>query len=182
MTGSSGGRSFHGQIDYQSTNGVTTRRHYLAAYEPNYKVNERAYVYGAAQYESDQFLGYDERYSLSAGAGYSAVKSPKVKLNVELGPAFRYTDFVDTTNESSVAARGNLDFAWQLSPGIKVTQAASAYLEHYNSTVSSTTGLNAKLFGPLSAQLSYAVQYESMPPVGSVSTDTTGRASLVYTF
>ena len=38
------------------------------------------------------------------------------------------------------------------------------------------------LFGPLSAQLSYAVQYESMPPEGRRDTDTTSRASLVYSF
>jgi putative salt-induced outer membrane protein len=40
----------------------------------------------------------------------------------------------------------------------------------------------AKLLGPLSAQVSYTVQYESMPPEGRVSTDTISRASLVYTF
>ncbi len=39
-----------------------------------------------------------------------------------------------------------------------------------------------KLLGPLSARLSYNIQFESRPPVGRVNTDTTGRASLVYAF
>lgn len=173
---------FRGQADYQENAGVTTREHYLASYEPNYKIDERLYVYGAAQYEADRFLGYYNRYSASAGVGYSAVKTPRVRLDVELGPAFRQTAFTDQTDQSNVAARGTLAFNWRLLPGLSVTQNAAAYVQSSNSTLSGTTAINAKLIGPLSAALSYNVQYESMPPAGSVSTDTTSRASLVYSF
>lgn len=170
------------QMDFQRSLGITTREHYLAAYEPNWKLDSRRYVYGALQYESDRFLGYSDRYSASAGAGYSAIQSPKVTLNLELGPAFRHTEFTDATVESSIAARGSVDFDWKLTPGLTLRQDASAYLQQFNSTVSSTTAMAAKLLGPLSAQVSYTVQYESMPPEGRVSTDTISRASLVYTF
>lgn len=170
------------QADFQRSIGVTTREQYLFAYEPNWKIDARRYVYGAAQYESDRFLGYTDRYSASAGAGYSVVQTPAVTLNLELGPAFRHTEFTDATVESSVAGRGSLDFDLKLSPGLTLSQDASAYLQRYNSTVSGTTALAARLIGPLSARLSYSVQYESMPPLGRVSTDTTSRAALVYTF
>jgi len=172
----------HLQADYQRSLGITTREHYLAGYEPNYKIDSRHYIYGAAQFEADRFLGYDQRYSTSVGAGYNAIQTPAVTLDLELGPAYRYTAFTDQTVESSVAARGSMDFAWKLTSGLKLTQVASAYLQHYNSTVSGTTALDARLLGPLSAQLSYAVQYESLPPIGRRTTDTTSRASLVYTF
>lgn len=170
------------QADYQRSLGITTREHYLASYEPNYKIDSRRYIYGAGQFESDRFLGYTDRYSASVGAGYSAIQTPAVKLDLELGPAYRYTAFTDQTEQSSIAARGSMDFGWKFAPGLKLTQVASAYLQHYNSTVSGTTALAAKVVGPLSAQLSYVVQYESMPPVGRRTTDTTSRASLVYTF
>jgi putative salt-induced outer membrane protein len=42
--------------------------------------------------------------------------------------------------------------------------------------------LRARLFGPFSAQMSYAVNYESAPPVGRKTTDTTSRASLLIDF
>lgn len=170
------------QADYQESLGITTREHYLAAYEPNYKIDAKRYIYGAAQFESDRFLGYEERYSASAGLGYSAVQTPRVTLDLELGPAYRYTDFTDGSVQSSAAARGNLDFDWKLTGGLTLRQDASAYLQRYNSTVSSSTALAAKLIGPLSAQVSYVVQYESEPPVGRRNTDTTSRASLVYSF
>lgn len=170
------------QADYQESLGVATREHYLLSYEPNYKLDDRAYFYGQAQFESDRFLGYDDRFSASVGAGYSAVKSPHLTLDVELGPAFRHTGFTDDTVQSSLATRGSVDLNWKLLPGLTVTQVASAYVERYNSTVSSATALSAKLIGPLSAQLSYNVQFESAPPAANQSTDTTSRASLVYSF
>ena len=173
---------FHAQADYTENQGVTTREHYLASYEPNYKIDDRLYIYGAGQYESDRFLGYRDRVSASLGAGYSAIKTPAIKLDVELGPAYRHTYFTDGTAQDSPAARGTVDFSWKLLPGLTVSQTGSAYAQRYNSTVSGTTAVNAKLIGPLSAQLSYYVQYESEPPAGSVSTDTTSRASLVYAF
>jgi putative salt-induced outer membrane protein len=173
---------FVAQADYQENLGIATREHYLASYEPNYKFSDRAYVYGSGQYESDRFLGYFDRFSTSAGIGYSAIKRPRLSLDVELGPAYRHTSFTDRTVQDSLAGRGSLNIAWKLTNGLSVTQIASAYLQKFNSTVSSATALNAKLIGPLSAQISYNVQYESEPPVGSVSTDTTSRASLVYSF
>lgn len=170
------------QADYQRSAGVTSREHYLAAYEPNWKIDDRLYMYGSAQFEADRFFGYFERYSASSGAGYNALRSPRLTLDVELGPAFRYTSFTDGRLQSSPAARGSLDLNLRLSSGVTVKQNASAYAERFNSTVSSNTSLAAKLIGPLSAQLSYTVQYESSPPEGRVSTDTTSRASLVYSF
>lgn len=175
-------QNFHVQADYQESLGITTREHYLVSYEPNYKVNERAYIYGQGQYESDRFLGYYNRFSTSVGGGYSVVKTAAIKLDLELGPAYRYSEATDATTQSSIAARGSVNFNWKLLPGLSIGQIASTYVQRYNSTISSATALNAKLIGPLSAQLSYNVQYESEPPIGSVSTDTTSRAALVYSF
>ena len=168
--------------EYQESGGIVSREHYLAAYEPNLKIYDRLYAYGALQFEADRLLGYTERYSASAGAGYTAIKSPSMSLDVELGPAFRSTDFTDATMQREFGARGTLDFDWRLSRGVTLMQDASAYLQNANSTVTGKTALAARLFGPLSAQFSYAVSYESDPPVGRVNTDTTSRASLVYAF
>jgi putative salt-induced outer membrane protein len=170
------------QADYQESLGEVTRERYLAAYEPNWKFDDRAYLYGAAQYESDRFSGFYDRVSLSTGAGYSAIKSPGVKLDLELGPAYRLTRFIDEQTESNLAARGSVDFGWKLSPTVSLTQNASAYLQEANSTVSSRSALLAKLFGPFSAQFSYTIQYESTPPEGRKTTDTTSRAALVVDF
>lgn len=170
------------QADYQKSLGVTTRERYLAAYEPNWKFDERAYLYGAAQFESDRFQGFDQRYSLSVGGGYSALRRPGLKLDLELGPAYRNTRFVDVDGESNLALRGSLDLDWKVNGSVSVRQNASAYVQSANSTIASKSALVTRLVGPLSAQLSYALQYESMPPAGRKSTDTTSRAALLVDF
>ena len=80
------------------------------------------------------------------------------------------------------ADSGNLTFTWKLPHVISFNQTASAYLQKFNSTVGTNSSLNAKVFGPLSAQFSYNVQYESEPPLGRQTTDTITRASVVYSF
>jgi putative salt-induced outer membrane protein len=170
------------QADYQENGGLVARERYLAAYEPNFKFADRAYLYGAAQFESDRFQGYDQRYSTSLGIGYSAIKQPRMRLDLELGPAFRHTTFTDNSIESQLAARGKLDFNWQLGGGISFSQDAAAYVQSANSTITAKSALRARLFGPFSAQMSYAVNYESAPPVGRKTTDTTSRASLLIDF
>ncbi|PKP90608.1 MAG: DUF481 domain-containing protein [Alphaproteobacteria bacterium HGW-Alphaproteobacteria-16] len=170
------------QADYQESLGRTVRERYLASYEPNFKMNDRAYIYGAALFESDRFLGFEERYSISAGAGYTAIRTPALKVDLELGPAYRHTSFTAGTVEDQIAARGKLDLNWKLNKGVTFSQDASAYVQQLNSTITTKTALRVRLFGPFSTQMSYAVNYESMPPVGRKTTDTTSRASLLVDF
>lgn len=172
----------HAQADYAETRNITTREHYLLAFEPNVKLADRLYLYGSAQYESDRFFGYDDRLALSGGLGYSALRRAGLTLDVELGPAYRATAFTDGRNERSFAGRGTIDLDWRLSDGLTFRQDSAAYYDSFNSTLTSTTALAAKVLGPISAQVSYSLQYESRPPAGRTTTDTTSRASLVYSF
>jgi putative salt-induced outer membrane protein len=169
--------------EYQESFGNTTRERYVASYEPNYKIDDRLFIFGTALYENDRFAGYHARYSAATGAGYTAIREGGKVLNVSLGPAFRHTDFTTKPTESDMAARGSIEFDWRLSPTITFDQDASFYLQAANSsTVTSTTAVRARLFGPIQGQLSYLVNYESMPPIGRKSVDTTSRASVVYAF
>lgn len=170
------------QADYQESGGAATRERYLLSYQPNYRFNPRTYLYGLTQYEHDRFLGYDSRYALSAGIGYRTDGGMPVMVELEAGPAYRFTRFVDGGSESSPAGRGSISLEWKLTPALSFNQNAAVYIDTLNSTVNGTSALSAKLLGPLSMRLSYNVQYESRPPTGRQTTDTMSRASLVYDF
>ena len=174
--------NFRAVADFQRTNGVTTKEQYLAAIEPNYKINDRLYAYGLGQYERDRFQGFSARYSASAGLGYQVIDSDKTKLSVKAGPAYRQTNFIGGGSQSTLAGLAGLDFAWQISPNLKLTEAATAYIESANTTLVSETALEAKLSNALSARVSYLVEYDSNPPAPSVGTDTLTRVTLVYGF
>lgn len=170
------------QGDYQESDGITTRQRILASWQPRYKFSDDGFSYGLAQYEHDPFLGYDSRYTLSGGIGYRVINGARLKLDLEAGPALRLTDFSGGALEPIVAGRGSFTLDWQPRTGIAFTQNAALYADAVTSTASGTTALTAKLMGPLSARLSYNVQYESNPPDGRRTTDTLSRASLVYDF
>lgn len=171
-----------GLVDYQETNGVTTREQFLAAYEANYDISDRLYAYGLVQYERDTFQGYDARYVASGGLGYRVIENDNMQLAVKAGPAYRKTDFVNGTSDSSIAGLAALDFDWQIAENLKLTEDASAFIQSGGNTFVSTTGLVAGLGSGFSASLSYTVEHETNPPAGAVKTDTLTRATLIYDF
>ena len=170
------------RADIQETNGATTTERVLAAWQPNYKVDERLYAFGLAQYEHDRFLGYSSRYTLGGGAGYGVIAGERVKLDVEGGPAFRYTDAVGAGGGSTVAGRASLALKWQITPSLQFGQTGALYLEQGDSSASASTTLDTKLIGALKARFSYNIQYERDAPPGVKAVDTLSRATLVYSF
>jgi putative salt-induced outer membrane protein len=166
----------------QETNGIRTQEKLLAAYEPHYKVNDRISAYGLLQAERDPFVGFDARYSASAGLGLALVTEPQLVINIQGGPALRHEELVAGPSENNVSGRAALDARLQLRPGVSLTQAASAFVDSRGNSFTSATGLEAQIVGHLSARLSYNLQYESRPADRLKTTDTQSRVSLVYGF
>lgn len=171
-----------GRADYQETEGVVTREQFLAAYEPNWKISDRLYAYGLAQYERDRFQGFSARYSVSGGLGYDVLTGEEMTLSVKAGPAWRRTEFVGGGSRSDLAGLAALDFDWQLLDTVTFTQDASAFVQSGSSTFISDSGLVAKVAGDLSLRLSYTVEHDTDPPAGAVKTDTLSRVTIIYDF
>jgi len=184
--------SFRFAADYRRNDGSTDREQFTAAYEPHYKISERLFVYGLAQYERDRFQGYSGRYAVSGGLGYRVIDGRQMRLAVKAGPAWRTTQFVNGLSESSIAALAGLDFDWTITDRVKITQDANAVaaaggsavaiIDSNNTSINLVTGLEGKISDRLTTRLSYTVEYDSNPPAGSVSTDTLTRFTLVYGF
>lgn len=170
------------KADYQKDGGTVTREQYFAAYQPRYTLGDGIFAYGRTQFEKDRIQGYEGRSTLSGGFGYRAIKQPRTTLSFEAGPALRHTVYVNAPNETTWSALGSLDFDWIVSPTLKVTQDASAYVGSDNNTFTSLTGLEAGMARGLKARLSYSIEHETSPPLGALKTDTISRFSLVYGF
>ncbi|PEQ11103.1 hypothetical protein B2G71_18870 [Novosphingobium sp. PC22D] len=170
------------RADYQRDSGEVTREQYLAAYSPRYKLGERLYSFGLAQYERDRFQGYRGRYTLSGGLGYRVIKRKGLTLSLEGGPAWRRTQVIDEPDEDNWSALGSLDFDWKVGKTVKLTQDASIYVDEGNSTLTSATGLEAAMSKALKARLSYTVEHETSPPPDALDTDTLSRFTLIFGF
>ena len=170
------------QADYQRTNGRTSVERYVAELEPQYRIDARSFAFGLGRWEHDRILGYDSRWNLSGGFGYKLIDRKNMSLSLKGGPAFRQTNFVSGRNDTELTALAGLDFGWQLSPTLRLTQVASTIVGEANSSTSSLTALNAKLTGALSARVAYSAQIDTSPPPGIESVDTQTRFTLVYGF
>lgn len=175
--------SFTGRVDYQRTDGATSTERAVAAWQPNYKIDDRLYAFGLAQYEHDRFLGYDMRLTAGTGLGYTVVSQPNLKIDLTGGPAVRYTkEHLSDDDRKTVAGRGSLTVRWTIAPGITFSQDAAAFLESENSNATATTSLDTKLIGALKARISYNFTYEKGSPDNRKEIDTLSRATLVYSF
>lgn len=170
------------QADYQRNNGQTSVERYLAELEPQYRINDRTFAFGLGRWEHDRILGYDTRWNLSGGLGYKVFDSKKMTLSLKGGPAFRQTDFVNGEEDTELTALAGIDFGWQISPTLRLTQVASTIIGEANGSTSSQTALSAKLTGALSARIAYSAQIDTSPPPGIESVDTQTRFTLVYGF
>lgn len=170
------------RADYQETADVVTREQYRFSTEPNYKFDDRGYIYGLGQFEQDRFQGFASRYSISGGLGYSVLKEDSAKLSVKAGPAWRVTNPVGGQRESVVAGLASVEAKLKLTPSLEFNQDASAYVDAKGSTFYTLAALDSRLIGKLKARLSYMVQHETAPELGRLGTDTTSRLTLVYGF
>ena len=180
------------RVDIQRSSGSTTREQYFASYEPRYQMQKNLFAYGLAQFESNRFQGFDERYSVSGGIGYHLIDKPSLDLSIKAGPAFRHTDFTLEEDESALAGLFGIDFDWRITDRLTLTQdtnavaqtggQATVFFGGSNTTLNLITGLDAKVSDRLTTRFSYNVDYDSKPPVGAVSTDTQSRFSVVYGF
>jgi len=181
-----------GRADFRRAGGETTREQFFAAYEPNYKISDRLFVYGLAQYERDRFQGFSARYAVSGGLGYQIIDTETLQLSAKVGPAYRVTQFTNGEDESRIAGLAGLDFDWDISDRLKLTHDTNAVAETggsatlitdaNNTSINLVTGVNAKVSDRVSARISYAIEYDSNPPDGADGTDTLSRFTLTYDF
>jgi putative salt-induced outer membrane protein len=172
----------NGRIDLRETNGVRTTQRALASWQPRFAVDPRAYIFGLSQYEHDRFLGLDDRYTLGAGAGYALFTGPKVRFDIEGGPALRISETTAGEEETTIAARASADFSWKISPTLELKQNGSLYVEEGNGTGRALTALDTRLLGGFRLRLSYELQYERNVARLLDRLDTTTRATVVYGF
>ena len=174
---------FLARAEIQKGRNVTDTERLLASWQPNYKFDDRLYAYGLTQYESDAVQGYNRRYTAGGGLGYGLIATDTADLDLEGGPAFRHIDPVAGPSESSLAARGSVNFRWAITPTLELKQTGALYFEQRgDSSASALTSLDAQVLGPLKMRFSYDVRYEDRAGTVGGWIDTLSRATLVYSF
>lgn len=169
-------------IDYQRTDGLISRNQMRFSYEPNYKFDGNMFAFGLAQIERDPFSGFDARYSVSGGLGYSPVRSRGMQLDLKAGPAWRLTDYAAAPSDAQLSLLAGANYKWRITKMLAFSQTADVVLDSGDKTILAQSALDTRLGGKFSARFSWQYNFESDPPAGKSKVDTLSRVSLVYGF
>jgi putative salt-induced outer membrane protein len=170
------------RADYAKSSGALSTDKDTAAYQPQYKFDDRFYAYGLGQFDRDEILGFSYRFTEGVGVGYTVLPGQTLHLDIEAGPALRQTRYIGEDRQMRFAGRGSVNFLWKPNANIQITEVSAVFFESDNANITSTTAVDTKLFGPLKARLSYNLTYEKDTPSAAKSFDTITTASLVYSF
>lgn len=168
--------------DYQESEGKTSREYLNAAYQSDWTISDRHYALGILEYERDVLAGLDHRATSSLGLGWRIVRDADVAISLEAGPAFRHDWNRGGLERSNLAGRGALTSSWQMNDKVKLSHNMELVAEENSNTIRAVTGLQAKLTGRISSQISYDLRYQDRPLFGKEETDTVTRIGLTYDF
>lgn len=165
-----------------STNDQTTAREYEVAAQTDYIFGDRHYIFGAVNYNTNRFAGYDNRFSEVVGYGRRVIATPRHTLDLQLGLGGRQTEFVDGTREDEGIVQFTGAYTWEFSKHANFSQRLRIEDGSTNTFTESTTALTANLTGDLALSLSFTARRNSNVPAGAVSTDTATLVSIIYGF
>ncbi|THD78524.1 MAG: DUF481 domain-containing protein [Phenylobacterium sp.] len=175
-------QKFSGRVDYGETDNTKTKEQVDASYEPELKLDQGLFAYGAAAYAHDRFLGYRHRITASVGLGVTALDQSGLNVVVEVGSAVRYARYYTRPSEDRLGAQATVAARWTVRPNLTISEDATVYADHHHTTARSTLSLATRLFGPLEARLAYDYQFEDDGTPEGRKGDSETRATLAYSF
>jgi putative salt-induced outer membrane protein len=165
-----------------SQDNVRTAESYEGSGQSNYSLTENNYLFGALNYLSDRFSGYDRRTTEIVGYGRRLLNSDTQQLGVELGVGAIQTHYTDDTSEIGLIERLALNYLWQFSEKSNFSENLSVEHDTDNDFTQSVTALTTNLAGDFALSVSYTVKHNSTVLPGFKNTDTITAISLVYSF
>jgi putative salt-induced outer membrane protein len=167
--------------DIQKAEGATIQNRLYGTWQSDWKLTDRFYLLGRFEYEKNFNAGIDRRFVETIGAGYRMVLPPPISWDLEAGPAFRQTRFLDGSSENAVAFRGASRFAWAISDNTNLSNDTFIFIESASS-IQNTLAISTSLWRGISAGVSFTYLWEEEPLPGLQSSSTITRFTLGYSF
>ena len=165
-----------------STDDETTSEEYELAEQTDYTFGDNNYLFGALNYSTNRFAGYDRRMTEVLGYGRRVLDSERHTLDLQLGAGARQTRQIDGTDQREGIVQLAGGYVWRFEENASFSQQLRIDRGSENTFSESITALTANLTGELALSLSYTVKHNSEVPAGSVQTDTATTVSVIYGF
>lgn len=161
---------------------TTTAERYSLTGKTNYKLSERDYIFGYANYKDDRFSGYDWRASEAIGYGRHVIAEEDLTLDVEAGLGARQSERDDGVEEDEGLVRLYGALGWKISDTSKFTEELSSEIGEDVTISKSVTGLKTQINSSLAMKITYTVEHTSEVPATIEKVDRETAVTLVYSF
>lgn len=177
---------FKALVDYGKVDGSKNKSRYALGYQIDRDITDRLYVYGNADYYSDDFGAFKQGSFLGGGAGYKMILPDPLSWNLEGGLGYRSQKTrpeapAAPIKENELALRGFSDLDYQFNDNVSFYNDTEIIYSSSDTYIWNETGITATLAGNLAARASYRIDNHSNPPAGRKKTDTVARFGVVYT-
>ncbi len=164
-----------------SENDQTSAEKYSAMWKSDYKLGEKNYLFGSAQYDDDRFSGYDYQATLALGYGRRVLGSDSQTLDLEIGPGYRRSKVstTDRVKEEAVLKLAGF-YRYQISDSSKFKQDLVFDIGEDQTISKSITAVQAKVAESLSMKVSYTWKHTSEVPAGRAKIERETALTLVY--
>jgi putative salt-induced outer membrane protein len=165
-----------------STDDETTSEEYEIAEQTDYTFSNNNYVFGALNYSTNRFAGYDRRTTQVLGYGRRVLDGPRHTLDLQVGAGGRQTRLTDGPYQREGIVQLAGGYVWKFAEHASFSQQLRIDRGSENTYTESITAVTANLTGELALSVSYTVKHNSDVPAGSATTDTATAVSLIYGF
>ncbi len=171
--------------DLGRANGISNKKRWTIGYQLDRQLNERTYIYGNADYFSDDFGAFKQGGFIGAGLGFDAIKSETANWKVEAGTGYRSqksrgAGIIAPLRTNELAFRGASNFSYRFNEQVDFFNTTELVWSDSDRYIWNDIGLNAKIGGNLAARFNFRVDNHSQVAAGIKNTDTITRAALVY--
>ncbi|MBL4595506.1 MAG: DUF481 domain-containing protein [Robiginitomaculum sp.] len=177
---------FDTTYDLGQASGVNNQNRWTIGYQLDRKISEKMYVYGNADYFTDDFGPFKQGSFFGTGLGFQAIETEQMNWAVETGVGYRSqrsrgVGIIFPVTENEVALRGGSNFTYQLNDAVSFFNNSEVIWSDSDTYLWNDIGITAQVAGNLSARFNFRVDHHTSVPFGIENTDTITRIALVYT-
>ncbi len=178
----------------ESSNVNTANRYELGG-KAGYKLSERAYLFGSARHENDDFAPYEYQSTVAAGFGYKAIDDDTTKLAFEIAPGYRRYQpvdlfvvtpapgsFVEQDSDGDFIARGHMNFSHKLTGNTSLFDTLLIESGKDNTFAQNDFGVQVSMSEKFAIKAGLQVRHNTDVIAPVKKTDTLTTVNLVYGF
>ena len=167
-------------------NDIETANKYLAELGLKWSLTEKNYFFATLLQEDDEFSQFDYQTTVALGYGRPVIVTDQYRLDLTIGPGYRYSKFNDVIDGEDSDGEGVLRlgaaFKANLSKVAKFSQTLTVDAGENQTISKSETALSTKMAERLAMKVSLKVRHNSEPLPGDANTDRETAMTLVYTW